>query len=168
MAISIYDQTVPIFSSMLSNLAGLLAKAEADAAARKIEPEVFLNARLAPDMFHLIKQVQIASDIAKNGLARLAGVEVPKWADDEKTLADLNRRVQKTRDYVESFKPAQFEGAEDRTIELKLGPTTRTFTGQSFLLTFVIPNLYFHVTAAYAILRHNGVQIGKGDFLPKA
>ncbi|HEU4617276.1 MAG TPA: DUF1993 domain-containing protein [Gammaproteobacteria bacterium] len=168
MAISVYDQTVPVFSSMLANLAALLAKAEADAAARKIDPAVFLNARLAPDMFHLIRQVQIASDMAKNGLARLAGVEVPKWADDEQTFADLDRRVRKTRDYVESFKASQFEGAETRTIELKLGPTTRTFTGQSYLLSFVIPNLYFHITTAYAILRHNGVQIGKGDFLPKA
>ncbi len=165
MAISIYDQTVPVFSHMLASLAGILGKAEADAAARGIDPQVFLQARLAPDMFHLVKQVQVTCDQAKNGLARLAGREPPKWADEEQTFADLAQRIARTRDYVQSFEAGAFEGAETRHIELKFPTATLTFKGQEYLLTFVVPNFYFHLTAAYAILRHQGVQIGKRDFL---
>ncbi|HEX5421693.1 MAG TPA: DUF1993 domain-containing protein [Gammaproteobacteria bacterium] len=165
MTVPIYDLTVPVFSRMLTNLAGLLKKAEADAAARKIDPQVFLHARLAPDMFDLTKQVQVVSDTAKGGLARLAGLEVPKWADEETTFAELGHRIARTRDYAESFDPAQFEGAAARSIELKFPSHTLSFNGQSYLLSFVLPNFYFHVSAAYSILRHNGVQIGKRDFL---
>jgi len=164
-AISVYDQVVPVFSHMLGNLDKVFAKAEADAEARKIDPQVFINARLAPDMLPLTRQVQIMSDQAKGGASRLAGQEPPKWPDDEKSFADLHARIAKTIDHLKSFKPEQFEGAETRSIELKLPNRTFTFTGQSYLLNFVVPNFYFHYTTAYAILRHNGVPIGKTDFL---
>ena len=165
MAISIYDQSIPVFSHMLSALDKVLSKAEADAAARKIEPSVLLSTRLFPDMLPLVRQVQIMTDGAKGGASRLAGQEPPKWADDEKTFADLHARIAKTIAHLKSFKPEQFEGAEKRAIEMKFPNATFNFTGKDFLLTFVIPNFYFHYTTAYAILRHNGVPVGKGDFL---
>jgi hypothetical protein len=150
---------------MLSSLDKVLTKAEADAAARKIDPEVLVNYRLAPDMFPLVRQIQIMTDQAKGGASRLAGQEPPKWADDEKTFADLHARIAKTIAYLKTFKPGDFEGAETRNIELKFPNASFTFTGKDYFLTFVIPNFYFHYTTAYAILRHNGVPIGKGDFL---
>ena len=165
MAISIYDQFVPVFSHMLQALDKVLAKAEADAAARKIDLEVFVNARLAPDMLPLTRQIQILTDQAKGCASRLAGQDPPKWADDEKTFADLHARIAKTIAHLKTFKPEQFEGAEQRAIELKFPNATFNFTGKDYLLNFVIPNFYFHYTTAYAILRHNGVPIGKGDFL---
>jgi hypothetical protein len=150
---------------MLPALQGVLQKAEADAEARKIDPQVFLQARLAPDMFAFTRQVQIATDQVKGSLARLAGVDVPPWDDDESSFAELNARVQKALDFVGMFKPEQFEDAETRDIELKFPQATFTFKGKEYLFDFVLPNFYFHLTAAYAILRHNGVQIGKRDFL---
>lgn len=165
MAITIYDQLVPVFSQMLSALDKVLTKAEADAAARKIDLEVFTNGRLAPDMLPLTRQIQIMTDQAKGGASRLAGQEPPKWADDEKTFADLHARVAKTLAHLKTFKPEHFDGAETRSIELKFPNATFNFTGKDYLLGFVIPNFYFHYTTAYAILRHNGVPIGKGDFL---
>ena len=165
MAISIYDQFVPVFTQMLSALDKVLGKAEADAAARKIDPEVFVNGRLAPDMLPLVRQIQIMTDQAKGCASRLAGQESPKWADDEKTFADLHARVAKTLAHLKTFKAAQFEGAETRAIELKFPNATFNFNGKDYLLNFVLPNFYFHYTTAYAILRHNGVPIGKGDFL---
>ena len=165
MAISIYDQLVPVFAQMLENLDKVLSKAEADAAARKIDPQVFVNGRLAPDMLPLTRQVQIMTDQAKGGASRLAGQESPKWADDEATFADLHARVAKTIAHLKSFKPQQFEGAETRNVELKFPNATFNFTGTDYFLKFVVPNFYFHYTTAYAILRHNGVPIGKGDFL---
>ena len=165
MAISIYDQFVPVFTQMLSALDKVLSKAEADAAARKIELDVFVNGRLAPDMLPLVRQIQIMTDQAKGCASRLAGQESPKWADDEKTFADLHARVAKTIAHLKSFKPEQFEGAETRAIELKFPNATFNFNGKDYLLNFTIPNFYFHYTTAYAILRHNGVPIGKGDFL---
>ena len=165
MAITIYDQIVPVFSNMLSNLDKVFTKAEADAETRKIDPQVFVDARLAPDMLPLTRQVQIMTDQAKGGASRLAGLEPPKWPDEEKTFADLHARIAKTIAHLKSFKPAQFEGAETRSIELKFPQRTFTFTGKEYLLNFVTPNFYFHYTTAYAILRHNGVPIGKGDFL---
>lgn len=165
MAITIYDQLVPVFSQMLSALDKVLTKAETDAAARKIDLEVLANGRLAPDMLPLTRQIQIMTDQAKGGASRLAGVEPPKWADDEKTFADLHARVAKTIAHLQSFKPAQFDGAETRAIELKFPNATFNFTGKDYLLGFVVPNFYFHYTTAYAILRHNGVPIGKRDFL---
>jgi hypothetical protein len=164
-AISIYDQTIPVFSHMLSALDKVLSKAEADAAARKIDLDVFVNARLAPDMLPLTRQVQILTDQVKGCPSRLAGQEPPKWPDDEKTFADLHARIAKTIAHLKTFKPEQFEGAEERAIEIKFPNATFNFTGKDYLLNFVTPNFYFHYTTAYAILRHNGVPIGKGDFL---
>jgi hypothetical protein len=164
-AISIYDQLVPPFTQMLESLDKVLTKAEADATARKIDPQVFINGRLAPDMLPLKVQIQIMTDQCKGGASRLAGVEPPKWADDEATFADLHARVAKTIAHLKSFKPAQFDGAETRAIELKFPNATFNFTGKDYLLKFVTPNFYFHYTTAYAILRHNGVQIGKADFI---
>ena len=165
MAISIYDQFVPVFSHMLSALDKVLGKAEADAAARKIDLDVFFNGRLAPDMLPLVRQIQILTDQVKGCASRLAGQEPPKWADDEKSFADLHARVAKTIAHLKTFKPEQFSGADERAIEIKFPNATLNFTGKDYLLNFVIPNFYFHYTTAYAILRHNGVPIGKGDFL---
>lgn len=160
-----YDLLIPIFTRMLPNLKAILEKAQEDAEARKIDPQVFLQARLAPDMFALARQVQITTDQVKGGLARLAGVEVPKWDDNEKTFGELCARIDKALDYTKTFKPAQFDGAETRDIELKFPQATLTFKGRDYLLNFVLPNFYFHLTAAYAILRHNGVPLGKRDFV---
>jgi hypothetical protein len=162
--ISISDQ-LAVFSRMLSNLDNILPKAEADCEARKIDPQVYINGRLAPDMLPLTRQVQIMTDQVKGGASRLAGQEPPKWPDEEKTFADLHARLKKAIDHVKTFKPADFEGAETRAVELKFPNATFSFTGKDYFLGFVIPNFYFHYTTAYAILRHNGVQIGKGDFL---
>ena len=165
MSISIYEQFVPVFSHLLSALDKVLSKAEADAAARKIDLDVFVNGRLAPDMLPFAKQIQIMTDQAKGAASRLAGQDPPKWADDEKTFADLHARVAKTIAHLKSFKPEQFEGCETRAIEIKFPNATFNFNGKDYLLGFAIPNFYFHYTTAYAILRHNGVPIGKGDFL---
>jgi hypothetical protein len=143
-AISIYDQFVPVFSHMLSALDKVLSKAEADAAARKIDLDVFVNGRLAPDMLPLARQIQILTDQAKGCASRLAGQDPPKWADDEKTFADLHARVAKTIAHLKTFKPEQFEGAEKRAIEIKFPNATFNFTGKDYLLNFVTPNFYFH------------------------
>jgi len=153
------------FSRMLPALKGVLAKAESDAAARKIDPQVFLDARLAPDMLPLTSQVQIATDQVKGGLARLSGVTAPTWEDNEATFADLHARIDKAIAYVKTFQSSQFEGAETRQVELKFPNATFNFSGTDYLLHFVLPNFYFHVTTAYAILRHNGVPLGKRDFM---
>jgi uncharacterized protein len=163
--ISIHDQLVTVFSQMLENLDKVLSKAEADAAARKIDPQVLVNGRLAPDMLPLTRQVQIMTDQAKGGVSRLSGRESPKWPDDEATFADLHARIAKTIAYLKTFTAAQFEGAETRTVELKFPNASFTYTGKDYFLKFVVPNFYFHYTTAYAILRHNGVPIGKNDFL---
>ena len=165
MAVTMHDQLVGTFSDMLTNLDKVLTKAETDCETRKIDPEVYLSGRLAPDMLPLIRQVQITSDQAKNGASRLAGLEPPKWSDDEKTFADLHARVQKTIAFLKTLNAEQFDGAETRAIELKFPNATVDFVGKDYFLKFVIPNFYFHYTTAYAILRHNGVQIGKRDFL---
>ena len=165
MSLSIYQISVPVFIRMLGNLSAILAKAEAHAQARSIEPTVLLNARLAPDMFPLARQVQIASDAAKGCAARLAGVEIPSYADEEKSFADLQARIAKTVDYLKGFKPEQFEGAENRDIHIKTPSRELQFKGLDFLLGFANANFYFHVTTTYAILRHNGVELGKMDFL---
>jgi uncharacterized protein len=164
-SISIYDQLVPVFSHMLSNLDKVFTKAEADAEARKIDPLVFVNGRLAPDMLPLTRQVQIMTDQAKGGASRLAGQEPPKWADDEASFADLHARLAKTIAHLKTFTPTSFDGAETRSIELKFPNVSFSFSGKDYFLNFVVPNFYFHYTTAYAILRHNGVPIGKGDFL---
>jgi len=165
MSLSMYQASVPVFTQILTALGGVLDKAEAHATARKIDPTVLIAARLFPDMLPLGRQLQIACDFAKGATARLAGVEVPSWGDDEKTFADFRARIKKTVDYVQGFKPAQIDGSEAREVTLKVGPNTRTFKGQSYLLQFVMPNFFFHSTTAYVILRHNGVELGKRDFM---
>ena len=164
MSLSMYQASVPAFVQMLNNLSAILDKAEAHAKNRKVDPEVLLNYRLAADMFPFIRQVQVAADLAKGAAARLAGVEVPKHDDTEKTFADLKARLAKTVTFVQSFKPDDIDGSEDREINLTLGEHTMSFKGQPYLLHFVLPNFYFHCTTAYDILRHCGVELGKRDF----
>lgn len=166
MAISMYSASAPIFVKLLGNLLGVLDKAEAHAAARKFDPANYLALRLAPDMLPFTRQVQIASDAAKGAMARLAGVDVPKWEDNEASFADLRARIQKTIDYVKGFAPAQIDGSEQReiTIPMRQGDPLK-FDGETFLKHFALPNFFFHVTTAYALLRHAGVELGKRDFL---
>jgi len=168
MKISMYDACVPPGIRMLNSLAAILEKAAAHAEARKIDPAVLVNARLYPDMFPLVRQVQIASDSAKGGAAKLAGLEPPSYEDNETTLPELIARAKKTVAFLETLKPAQFEGSEDRTINWKTRTTERTMQGLPYLVHHVLPNLYFHVTTAYNILRHNGIELGKMDFLGRA
>jgi hypothetical protein len=165
MVLSMYQASVPAFVQMLGSLAAILDKAEAYAAERKIDPAVLLGWRLAPDMFALARQVQIATDHAKGCCARLAGVEVPKYADDETTFADLRARIARTIDFVRSFEPSDIDGSEERGITITAGGRELRFKGQQYLVDFVLPNFYFHVTTAYNILRHCGLPIGKRDFM---
>ena len=163
---SFYDATVPAFLQILGSLSGLLTKAEAHCEAKKIQPEVLLSARLYPDMLPLTKQIQIASDFAAKSCARLTGSEVPTTPDTEKTFEELRQRLAKTVDYVKSFKPAQFEGADAKDVTFPVGPNnSMTLKGQEFVSRFSFPNFYFHAATAHGILRHNGVEIGKRDFL---
>ncbi len=165
MKISMYQVSVPVFTRMLNNLAAVLDKGAAYAEGRKIDPLVLINARLYPDMLPLVKQVQIASDGAKGAAARLAGQEAPKYEDAETTFADLKARIQKTIAYLNTFKPEQIDGSEEKTITLQLRGNAVPFQGLAYLLNHATPNFYFHVTTAYDILRHNGVEIGKADYL---
>jgi len=165
MALDMHSASVPIFVRMLGNLVTWLDKAEAHAASKKFEPSVYLTARLAPDMLPLPTQIQIACDAAKFCIARLAGGESPTFADDEKSIADLRQRVQKTIDYLKSVPPAQVAGsdAKDISVPRRTGPIT--MSGEAYLKHFALPNFFFHVTTTYALLRHNGVELGKMDFL---
>jgi hypothetical protein len=165
MPISMYQASVPIFLQMLKALSAILDEAEAFAAERKIDPAVLLGWRLAPDMFALTRQVQIATDQAKGCCARLAGVEIPKYADDETTFADLRARIARTIAFVQGFGPGDIDGSEEREITLTAGSRELRFKGEQYLVSFVLPNFYFHVTTAYDILRHCGLPIGKRDFL---
>jgi hypothetical protein len=165
MSLSMYQASIPVFIRNLNNLSAILTKAEANALARKIDPDVFVNARLAPDMFALARQIQIATDAVKGGTARLAGVEVPSFPDTEKTFPELQARIAKIIDFLKTFKAQQIDGSEERKITLKVGGQEMTFSGQVYLLNFVLPNLFFHITTTYAILRHNGVDLGKKDYL---
>lgn len=165
MTISMYEASVPAFIQTLEALSKILDKGEAFCTNRKIDPTVLINARLAPDMFPLSRQVQIACDFAKGASARLAGAEVPAFDDNEKTFAELRARLAKTIAFVKTFKPGQIDGSEEREIVLKIGGQPMTFRGQTYLVDFVFPNFYFHAATAYGILRHNGVVLGKGDFL---
>ncbi len=166
MTISMYEASAPRFVTMLRALDTILAKAEAHAVAKKIDPSVLLTARLFPDMFPLLRQIQIASDHAKGACGRLAGVDLPKYDDNEKTFEEIRARVAKTITFIESFKPDQINGTEDRQVTLKVGGQDKTFTGMPYLIGFAWPNFYFHLVTAYNILRHNGVEIGKRDYLP--
>ena len=165
MTISMYEASIPVFIRMLKNLAAILAKGAAYAEAKKIEPAVLVNSRLFPDMFPLARQVQIASDAAKGCGARLAGREPPKFEDNEATFPELLTRIDKSIAYLETLKPEQINGSEQRTITLQIRNKTVNFLGMPFLLNFALPNFYFHVTTAYDILRHCGVEIGKQDFI---
>ncbi|MFA7268411.1 MAG: DUF1993 domain-containing protein [Sterolibacterium sp.] len=164
MTFSMYAASIPVMHHMLGNLAGILKKAASHAEARKIDPSVLINARLFPDMFPLVKQVQIASDTAK-GVARLAGIEVPKYEDNESSFDDLQARIAKTMAFLDTLRPEQVDGNEQRDIVLQMRTRTFEFKGQDFLLNWVLPNFYFHITTAYNILRHNGIEIGKSDYL---
>jgi len=165
MSLSMYQAAVPVFIRQLSNLSTILGIAAAHAEAKKIEQRVFLDARLAPDMFPLSRQVQIACDGAKAGTALLAGIEAPSHADDETSFAELQARIAKTLAFLQGVGAAQLDGGEERTVTLRRRDKETHFQGQAFLLDHVLPNFYFHLTTAYAILRHNGVEIGKRDFL---
>ncbi len=165
MTISMYQASVPVFQKSLTALKGVLAKGAAHALDKKIDESVFLGSRLAPDMFPLTRQVQIAADFGKGPVARLAGVELPKYEDIETTFASLAARIDKTLAFISTFKPEQIDGQEDRDIELTIAGKPVVFKGQPYLLHFALPNLYFHMSMSYAILRHNGVDIGKRDFV---
>jgi hypothetical protein len=165
MTISMYDACVTPAIRMMNNLAAVLEKAGQHAAAKKIDPDVLVNARLAPDLFPLSRQVQVASDSVKLGTARLAGLTPPAFEDNEKTLGELAERARKTAAWLETLTPAQFEGAEDRTVQWKTRSTERQMRGLPYALHQMLPNLHFHCTTAYGILRHNGVEIGKMDYL---
>ena len=160
-----YQASAPRFVNMLNNLSALLDKAEAHAQSKKIDPAALTAFRLYPDMFPLTRQVQIACDAAKGAVARLAGREIPKHEDTEQTFADLKARIAKTVEFIRSVPAREIDGSEDRAVTLKLRGQDTTFKGADFLLAFAWPNFYFHVTTAYNILRHNGVEIGKRDFL---
>jgi len=165
MAISMYSASAPVFARTLGALEVILDKAAAYAEARKIDPAVLLNARLSPDMFAFTRQVQIATDHAKGAPARLAGLPVPSFEDTEKTFPELKARIGRTLAFLATLKPEQIDGSEGRDIRLKVGGQDMAFKGQDYLLHFALPNFYFHATTAYAILRHNGLDIGKRDFM---
>ncbi len=165
MNISMYQASAPRFVNGLKNLSAILDKAQAHAEAKNIDAAALTTARLYPDMFALVRQVQTACDTAKGAVARLAGAEVPKHEDTEKTFDELRSRIAKTIAFVETFRPEQIDGSEERTIELKLGHRELRWKGMQYLLGFALPNFYFHVATAYDILRHNGVELGKRDYL---
>lgn len=167
MSLSMYQAFVPGTVRALENFIVILDKIAAHAEARKIDPSVFINARLAPDMFPLSRQVQIASDTVKGGVCRLAGQEPPSFEDNETSFPQLADRLRKTINLLQSFKPEEIDGSEERAIVIKMRSGELNFNGQDYLLGFVLPNLYFHITAAYAIARSNGVELGKKDYLGK-
>jgi hypothetical protein len=161
-----YTMSVPVFKQLLNSLSAILTKAEVLTTEKKFEPTVLLDARLFPDMFPLIRQVQIATDFAKSVSARLAGVDVPAYDDDEQSFTELQGRIGKTLSFIESLTPEQFEGSETREIVLRPGtPKEKKMVGHTYLSNYGLPQFFFHVTTAYAILRHNGLEVGKGDFM---
>lgn len=161
-----YQASVPVFQQMLGGLSGVLTKAEAHATSRKIDPNALLQARLYPDMFALLRQVQVACDFAKSVSARIAGVDVPAFEDQEATFADLQARIAKTLAFMGGLTAAQIDGSEERKIVTQAGtPKEKIFNGQSYLLNYGLPHFFFHTTNAYAILRHNGVEVGKKDYI---
>jgi len=165
MPITMYQASIPAFQKMLTNLTGILVKAEAYAEARKIDPAVLLSTRIFPDMFPLVKQVQIAADFAKGAGARLAGLEVPSFPDTEATFAELRERLAKTQAFLSTLTPEQIDGSEERPITIKGHGMEFHFKGLDYLTSFALPNFYFHLTTAYAILRGSGLDLGKGDFM---
>lgn len=165
MSISMYQASIPHFVLMLGNLSLILDKTTAHAEVKKIDQAVFINARLAPDMYPLCRQIQIAADMAKACAARLAGTEAPLYEDNETTLAELQARITKTVAFLQSVSADQINSSEDRTVNIKMHDKEIVYSGQCYLLDIIIPHFYFHVTTAYAILRHHGVGIGKSDYI---
>mgnify|MGYP003386725922 FL=1 len=165
MTISMYQASVPRFINILGNLSAILDKTQAHAEAKKLDELVLTGFRLYPDMLPMARQIMIATDTAKGLAARLAGVDIPVYEDTEKTIPELKARIAKTIAYLQSFKPAQIDGTEDKEIVIKRGDKETRYTGMQFMLGHAVPNFYFHVTTTYAILRHNGVEIGKRDYL---
>lgn len=160
-----FDSSVTVFDNFLKGLAAILRKAEAHCEAKKIEPDALLTARLFPDMLHFTHQVQLVSDFAKGTGARLAGIAAPSFPDEEKTFAELQARIAKTRDFLATLKKEQFAGAAERPITIKVGGQDMTFAGAAYLPGYAMPNFFFHLTTAYNILRHNGVELGKRDYM---
>ena len=167
MALSMYQASVPVFVKMLTNLKGILQKAAAHAQARKIDEAVLVNAHLYPDMLPLSKQIQIASDFARGTAARLAGAEPPSYEDNEKTLAELMARIDRTIEFLRSKKAGEIDGSEGREIVRPVRGEPHKFSGVNYLLQYALPNFFFHATTAYAILRHNGIEVGKLDYIGK-
>ncbi len=165
MSLTMYSAFIPVAIRTLQNLSAILAKGAAHCEARKIDPNAFLSARLYPDMFPLSRQVQIASDTVKGAAARLAGIEIPRYDDNETTFAELQARLDKTVAFLKTIQPAQIDGKEDADIVLSFPSRTFEFKGQVYLTGWVLPNLYFHTTTAYGLLRHGGVELGKADYL---
>jgi hypothetical protein len=165
MAISMYQAAVPVFIRMLNNLAAILEKAATHCEAKKVDPTVLIQYRLYPDMFNFARQVQVATDHARNGAARLAGIEAPEMAKTETTFPELIERIRQSIAYLETFSPDQMDGSEAREVSIKRGETVNIYLGQDYLLNRALPNFYFHVTTAYDILRHNGVDLGKWDYI---
>jgi len=165
MKMSMYQASLPVFTHMLKNLDAILAKGAAHAEAKGIDPQVLVTARLYPDMFPLTRQVQIATDVVKGCPARLSGREPPKFEDNESSFPELSERVKKTIAFLETFKPEEIDGTEDKEVTLKMRSGELTLDGYKYLTGFVIPNFFFHITTAYDILRHNGVELGKKDFI---
>ena len=169
MAISMSSATLPICNTMLGNLSHMLDKAQTFIDEKKCDPLALLHYRMAPDMLNFTRQIQIACDSAKNGVARLSGVEAPKFEDNEQTLAELKSRIQKTLDFLASVPAARLDGTEAKDITFPVGPNaTRTLSGEAYLRHSMLPNMFFHITTAYVILRHNGVNLGKRDYLAGA
>jgi hypothetical protein len=165
MSISMYQASVPVFAQYLDSLSATLAKASAHAAARKIDQSAFCQARLFPDMFPLSRQVQLAADFAKNASSRLAGIEPPRFSDDEKSFEELKGRIAKTLTHIGSLPRGAIDEGGERTISITVGGQPMNFVGRVYLLHFALPNFFFHATAAYAILRENGIELGKRDFI---
>lgn len=166
MPITLSSASLPVFRMGLANLDHCLAKAEENAAARKFDPNVFVNVRLAPDMLPFAAQIRIASDVAKLAVARISGVEAPKFEDNESTFADLRQRIAKTQAYLETVSADKLDGREEVEITFPVGrDKTRTMKGEAYLKHWALPNFFFHITTAYALLRHNGVDLGKSDYL---
>ena len=166
MTSAIYTASIPVFKQMLGGLSQVLAKADAHASAKKIDPNALLQARLFPDMFPLLRQVQVATDFAKSVSARLADVEVPKLEDNEQTFADLQARIATVLSFLDGLEPAKFDGADTREVVTQAGtPKEKRFSGESYIFNYGLPHFFFHTNAAYAILRHNGVEVGKKDYI---
>ena len=165
MTLGMYQASAPIFIQYFTSLSAVLSKAAAQAETRKIDPAVLVNARLYPDMFPFSRQIQITTDHAKGAMARLSGIEVPNFPDTESSFPELQARIAKTLEFVKGFKREQIDGSEEKEIVLTIGGQKMPFKGQAYLCHFALPNFFFHATTAYAILRHNGIEVGKRDFM---